>query len=242
MCPTPETDDQPDYVGKELELFELAKNWKRYLSTRLQPFLAGEVLEVGAGLGANVPYFYRDDLTRWLSLEPDGQLCTNYHLRQADGQIPTQCELTQGVLATLSEKETFDSIIYIDVLEHIKEDRAEFERAYQRLRPRGHLVVLCPAHNFLFSPFDQAIGHYRRYNKRMFCQLSDQRPVVLEYLDIVGMFASIVNKLLLRQSYPNEKQIMLWDRLFVPISRLIDPLVLRSSGKSILGVWRKRSD
>lgn len=239
MEPIAEVYEQLDYIGNELALFQLANNWKHYLASRLRPFLRGDLLEVGAGMGANVSYLQNDRLTRWVSLEPDSRLCDDYRRQQGGGKIPPECELVQGTLKTLPAEQTFDSILYIDVLEHLQDDSAEFDRAHRRLRPGGHLLILCPAHNFLFSPFDTAIGHFRRYNKRMYRELSHRQPVKLEYLDNVGMMASIANKLLLRQSYPSRKQIILWDRFFVPLSRVIDPLTFRIAGKSILGVWRK---
>lgn len=232
-------DEQFDYVGEELALFELADNWKQYLSTRMCGYLHGDLLEVGAGTGANVSYLHHDALRRWVSLEPDRRLCQQYRHRQAEGRIPASCELVHGTLMTLPVDERFDSIIYIDVLEHIEDDREEFSRAYGRLRPGGHLLFLCPAHNFLYSPFDKEIGHFRRYNRQMYRELSSRRPNHLEYLDSIGMAASIANKLLLRQSYPTENQIRLWDRLFVRLSRVFDPLTFRKMGKSILGVWKK---
>jgi len=234
-----ETPAQIDYIGEELELFKRAENWKRYVASRLLPFLSGDLLEVGAGIGANTRYFDRPELTRFVSLEPDGRLCEEYLREQAAGRIPSRCELIQGTLETLSRGERFDTIVYIDVLEHIEDDQAEFARAYERLRPDGRLCILCPAHNYFYSPFDRAIGHFRRYDKRMFRALSERQPVRLEYLDSVGMLASAANKLLLRQSYPNEQQIRVWDQLFVRTSRLVDPLLLHALGKSILGVWQK---
>ena len=56
-------------------------------------------------------------------------------------------------------------MLYIDVLEHIEHDLDELARAASHLAPGGHLVVLAPAHQALFSDFDRAIGHYRRYNR-----------------------------------------------------------------------------
>lgn len=233
-------DGQIDYVGEELDLFQHAVNWKRYLHTRIKSYLKGDVLEVGAGFGVNIPYFYNDEVTRWLSLEPDTDLCTEYKKRQSEGAFPKSCELLQDTTESLKEDETFDAIIYIDVMEHIEHDRDEFARAYEHLNPGGHLIVLCPAHNFLFSPFDKAIGHFRRYNKRMYRELSNVQPVRLEYLDSVGMAASIANKMLLKQSYPNVNQIKVWDRIFVRCSRIVDPLIFRCWGKSVLGVWEKK--
>ncbi len=239
MATALETPAQLDYIGEELELFKLAENWKQYLAARLRPYLTGDLLEVGAGIGANTGYFDRPELSRYVALEPDGRLCEEFRREQGAGKIPERCELIQGTLETLTRGETFDSIVYIDVLEHIEDDRAEFARAFERLRPGGRLCVLCPAHNYFYSPFDRAIGHFRRYDKRMFRGLSEQQPLKLEYLDSVGMLASAANKLLLRQSYPNEQQIRVWDRLFVRASRLVDPLLLHAVGKSIVGVWAK---
>ena len=68
-----------------------------------------------------------------------------------------------GLIADLPCVPSFDSIVYIDVLEHIKDDSAEIAAATARLRSNGTLVVLSPAHAWLFSAFDAAVGHYRRY-------------------------------------------------------------------------------
>ena len=231
-------DDEFSYVGDELELFLHAENWKRYVAARVRPFVQGNVLEVGAGLGANTPFLFREDLPSFRSLEPDPQLCERYRQRQSDGQIASRCELVTGTLETLPSEARFDTLIYLDVLEHIEDDAREFRAATDRLSPGGHLIILCPAHNWLFSPFDRSIGHFRRYNKAMYRELGKQRPVRLEYLDSVGLFASLANRVLLRQSYPGEKQIRMWDRLFVRASRICDPMTFRCFGKSLLGVWR----
>lgn len=233
--------NQIDYIGDELELFQSAVNWKNYLGSRLRPYVNRDVLEVGAGFGANISFIHRGDLTRWVSVEPDGKLCEEFLRRQANETIPKQCQLLHGTLEALPSDESFDSIIYIDVLEHIEDDMHEFDLAYRRLKVGGYLVVLCPAHGFLYSPFDRAIGHYRRYNKRMYRELSEHRPLKMEYLDSVGMLASTANKLLLRQNYPTTKQIALWDGVFVRLSTYIDTLTLRKMGKSLLGVWSKEA-
>ena len=61
----------------------------------------------------------------------------------------------------------------------------------------------------------------------------------LVYLDAAGMLASAANRLLLQSSMPSERQILTWDRLLVPVSRLIDPIFAGRVGKSVLGIWRK---
>jgi hypothetical protein len=129
----------------------------------------------------------------------------------------------------------------VDVLEHIQDDRAELMRAALHLAPGGHLVVLAPAHQWLFTPFDAAVGHYRRYDRTSLGALHPQgvRRVLLRYLDAVGVLASSANRLLVQSSQPTMGQILVWDRLMVPLSRLIDPVFVWRFGKSLLAVWKK---
>jgi len=229
------------YAGGELELFARARNWKRYLADRLAPHIVGEVAEVGAGLGAMTAVLCGANVSHWLCLEPDAAMAAQVARAIEDGELPAKCRVFNGTLADFAEESRFETILYIDVLEHIEEDRAELERAARRLKSGGRLVVLSPAHRWLFSPFDKAIGHFRRYN------LSDEVSlaphgitlVAARYIDSVGLLASTANRLWLRASMPTLRQILIWDRLMVPLSRQLDRLTFGRLGKSVLFVWRK---
>jgi SAM-dependent methyltransferase len=230
------------YGGSELELFSQARNWKSYWSSLIHPFIGGRVLDVGAGIGATSQVLGDPSQQSWVALEPDSKLAEEIGRRQRCNVVPSQCEIRVGTLADLADTEVFDSILYIDVLEHIADDRAEFQRAVRHLGKSGYLIVLAPAHQFLFSPFDSSVGHHRRYNKRTLGSLaaSNVECVKLLYLDSVGLIASSANRFLLRSGIPTPTQIAVWDRVMVPPSRWVDPLLAYSVGKSILGVWRKR--
>jgi hypothetical protein len=149
--------------------------------------------------------------------------------------------VVNGTIDDIDPNDTFDTILFIDVLEHIKDDRGELVRAANHLKPLGTLIVLSPAFPWLFSELDEAVGHHRRYTRK---RLSDAAPphlqlLRMEYLDAVGVFASLSNRFLFRRNTPDNSQIRLWDSVMIPCSRILDPLLLRSLGKSILGVWRK---
>jgi SAM-dependent methyltransferase len=222
-----------EYAGSELTLFEKAVNWKSYWRAQIAPYVKGDVLEVGAGIGANTKVLVALPHRSWTCLEPDRSL-----LAQIGFQGVAHREVA-GTIADVSE--TFDSILYIDVLEHIENDGAEMERAAERLKPGGHVVVLAPAHNFLYAPFDAAIGHYRRYSRASLRAVAPKGlfESKMIYLDAAGLLASAANRLLLSQDMPTERQILTWDRLLVPVSHAIDPLFGYSIGKSVLGVWRR---
>jgi SAM-dependent methyltransferase len=222
-----------NYIGSELDLFAKATRWKSYCRSFLASVISGDVLEVGAGIGSNTLVFAGLPVKSWTCLEPDLQLCA---------RIPRELAGTfiNGTIADLPAVPSYDTIVYIDVLEHIEDDKAELEGAFRLLRKGGHLCVLAPAHQKLFNAFDAAIGHYRRYSKESLKAAGPPNGHVttLAYLDCAGVLASIGNRILLRQATPTERQIAAWDRYLVPISRRLDPVLRFTIGKSIVGVWK----
>lgn len=228
-------------MGSELDLFSGARNWKSYWSGILEPYVGRDVLDVGAGIGATARVFALHPMQRYVALEPDDELVGRMLEEKHGGGYPDGFEARQGTTVALEEAEQFDTVLYIDVLEHIREDREELQRASRHLRPGGRIVVLSPAHQWLFSPFDEAIGHVRRYNKASLASTCPHGLLVerLFYLDSVGLLASTGNKLVLRAATPSAAQIALWDGWMVPLSRPVDWATRFRFGKSIVAIFRK---
>jgi len=226
------------YVGSELEVFEHAVTWKAYFRRQIAAYLRGDILEVGAGIGATTAALRGPGQHRWSCLEPDGDLA-----KQAADRLKGDAgvEVLHGTLADLPDGRRYDAVLYLDVLEHIEGDREELARAARRLNAGGHLIVLSPAHQFLFSPFDKAVGHVRRYSLDGLRGVGpeDLRAVRFRYLDSVGMVLSFGNRALLKASSPSLAQIRFWDTRIVPLSRVLDPLLGYRVGKSVLGIWQK---
>jgi SAM-dependent methyltransferase len=223
------------YPGKELETFSQARNWRSYWTTALRPYIAGDVLEVGAGIGANTAHINHSQVRSIHCLEPDPELAAQLRSAVRETQGIT---VSIGTICTLAGR-LFDTILYIDVLEHVEDDKLELARAVRLLTPDGRLIVLAPAYQALYSPFDEAIGHFRRYDRRSLiaCSPPSCRLERANYLDCVGLIASGLNKAVLKQSVPAFWQMMLWDKFMIPVSKVLDPLLGYHLGKSVVAVW-----
>ena len=139
-------------------------------------------------------------------------------------------------------KGMYDTILYLDVIEHIKNDKKEIIKAFRSLKKGGNLVINVPAFQHLYSNFDRDVGHFKRYNKKDFEEIfknlrfSSYRAF---YYDSIGYFLSLMSKLII-SNYKNnfEKKIKLWDSC-IWISRLLDKIIFNRCGKSLLLIIKK---
>lgn len=229
-----------DDLVAELSMFDSATNWKSYWAGIVRPYVHGRVLEVGAGSGGSIALL-AERASDWLCLEPDPALAARLKENIASGALPRQCRLETTTLRQLTSGGQFDAILYADVMEHLEDDRGEAKLAAEHLLPGGALIILSPAHQFLFSPFDQAAGHFRRYSRETLrAVVPDSLELTkLVYLDSLGMILSLGNRLALRRERPTSGAIRFWNDWIIPASRRLDPLFGFAVGKSVLGIWRK---
>ena len=228
------------YPGRELEPSRRARNWKRYFASMLQPHVRGDVLEVGAGIGNTTPFLLHAGVRSWQCIEPDPSMLDALDDAIDRLSVPTPVSRRAGTLQDLGDAR-FDTILYIDVLEHIADDGDELRRAAALLRPGGRCVVLAPAYQWLYSPFDRAVGHARRYDRSALEALVPDGSRVLQswYMDINGILLSAMNRFLFRRAQLTRAHILFWDRFCIPLSRLLDRLFGYRAGKSVICVYEK---
>ena len=239
-----ETQYQNDkYKGDELQLFEKAKNWKLYLKKFISSYLKEYVLEVGAGIGGTTKVLCDGKQKEWLCLEPDKTLSMVIEQLIDQGHLPCCCKTKIGHLTDLNNQKKFDTILYIDVIEHIEHDHEEINTASNYLSQNGVIVILAPAHEFLSSLFDKSLGHYRRYSKkRMYSLIPEgfRAKKKIIFLDFSGFFALLFNKIFLRKKTPTLNQVLFWDKFLIPVSEIVDRLLGFSFGKSLLLIIEKK--
>ena len=228
------------YSGKELDAFSYAKRWKRYWWGQIRPFVGCDILEVGAGCGNNVGIFNLKPGIHYTGIEPDQELADVLKLR-LDEMSFEKSSVVVGCSGQLVGKHCFDTVVYLDVLEHIEDDKAELRLAFDLLREGGHLIILSPAYQWLYSAFDRSVGHWRRYNVAALKSVIPEGgiEVRVRHLDSVGLLASVAMKIFSRSGKASKGSVTIWDRMLVPISRCVDPLMRYWLGRSLLVIVRK---
>jgi hypothetical protein len=222
------------YDGFELDHFDLASNFRKYQISLIAKFINGKFLEVGAGKGGLIP-FYENLIKDITIIEPEKKLYKILKKNYSSRRLKIRNQTIKNI------KRKYDTIIYYDVLEHIKDDLYETKLAAKKLNKNGYLIFSVPAYQIFYSSFDKSVGHFKRYNKQDFIKLGKKTGLKIEklaYYDSMGFLFLVLNKLLSLKQTNLKNKIYLWN-LLMPISKLIDHLTYNKFGKSLLCVFKK---
>jgi len=228
----------PEYPGKELESMSFAVNYHKWIVDELEPFMGSTVVEVGAGNGDLSTILLRTGLKKLFAFEPSPNLFPVLEDRVDDR---SRIETINDFFSPALVPESIDSILYINVLEHIEDDRAELITAYRALPAGGRLLLFVPALPRLYSEFDRSVGHFRRYYRKELIERVREAGFEVEkarYFDLAGIIPWYVNFVLLKNSF-RAGSVALYDRVVVPPMRLIEKIWVPPVGKNVLLVARK---
>jgi SAM-dependent methyltransferase len=234
-------DMSPQYPGKELEAMSFALNYHRWIVDEFESYLGETTAEVGAGVGSVSKLLLRTRIKRLVAFEPSPNMYP--HLEQ-ELRHEQRARAVNDFFSPRYAREGFDSIVYINVLEHIEDDQTELGNAFEILRPEGHLLLFVPALAWLYSDFDKQIGHFRRYEKTALSGLVRDVGFALvraRYFDLAGIIPWYVNYVLLRHSM-GSASVSLYDKLVVPTIKLIERSLTPPIGKNVLLIARKATN
>lgn len=215
-----------------LERLEEAGNFTRWVGAKIRPFVRGRVLEVGCGTGT-----YTELLAGWsdavVAVDLDPAFAAATRRRFADRP---QVQVLEGDVRRLPALGRFDSIVMLDVLEHIEDDVGTLAGLRDLLAEAGRLVLKVPASPALYGALDSAIGHHRRYSRGSLAEAASRAGLVLTECRPFNLAAAPgwwLNGRVLRRSHPPQHQLRLYDRL-VPAFRLVDRLTGPPFGTSLI--------
>jgi len=229
------------YEIKDLEVMSEARNYHNWVLAELNPFLGQSVAEVGAGSGNFSSFLLQSPtLTKLTSVEPDQAACAMYKQNITD----PRAEIVNGFFSDVYTKypNNFDAIVFVNVLEHVEDDKGELENVYKSLKGGGRVCIFVPALPFLFSDHDKEIGHFRRYTKSTLKKVLEERGFVVEkikYMDIVGIVTWYLVFKVLKMN-PGRGNISFYDKFITPVLRVLEGLIPPPIGKSLLAIGKKR--
>lgn len=226
------------YPDKDLEAMSFAVNYHRSIIDELEPYLGETIAEVGAGIGSVSKLLLRKRIKRLFAFEPS----RNMYLRlEEELRQEERAKAVNDFFSPRYAHEGFDSVVYINVLEHIRDDRAELVNALEVLQPKGHLLLFVPALPWLYSDLDRQVGHFRRYTKKeLSCLVRDVGFALVKarYFDLPGIIPWYVSFVLLRNPV-GRGSVSLYDKLAAPAISLIERAIPPPIGKNVLLIGKK---
>ncbi|NVM21173.1 MAG: glycosyltransferase [Desulfobacterales bacterium] len=217
-------------------------HFNKWLASCLRPYLGDNVLEIGAGMGTMTLEFLPTDHYACSDIDP-------LHITTLKNMFMNRPNVDVLKLDIESRKEirglgrAYDTILCVNVLEHLHNDDQALENMYELLGKGGKLILVVPNCPYLYNSFDRGMGHIRRYKVKDIENLLGRCGFKIEYLKTlnkVGALGWFINGTLLKRTHFSKVQLKLYD-CFVWFWKLIDPFLLWP-GQSIVGVGEKVVD
>jgi SAM-dependent methyltransferase len=234
------------YAGKDLEAMSFAVNYHRWILSIFEPYLGTRVVEVGAGKGSFSKLLLERRLESLSLVEPSTamhqQLCRRMEELNPSVTVKTYNDVFENVAARIRSADQPDSIIYVNVLEHIDNDVNELKIINDTLESGGRLFIFVPALRWLHGSMDQQLGHFRRYTRTELekkCVASGFRVMVSRYFDVLGVLPWWVKYRLFQSKEMEPGAVRFYDQRVVPVARVVESMVTARIGKNVLMVVEK---
>ena len=155
---------EDEYGSNILSDLQDARRFNKWLADTVRPYVGDRVLEIGAGIGTLTAQFIPRDLYMASDINP-------HYLQYLDAYSGGKPYLRIAkVDASLADDFTplsgqFDTVLMINVLEHVPDETAALENVFSTLEPGGRIVVLVPQHPRLYNSLDTVLEHRERYTE-----------------------------------------------------------------------------
>ncbi len=219
-----------------------AHNYMNWLVDQFKPYLHGQILEVGIGHGSYYPLLSAHGT--YFGIDHDAASVAEARMRFPGEFAP--CDILDGSQLRAVVPNGADAVVSLNVFEHIEEDEKAIGNVIEVIKPGGHLLVSVPAMMILYNELDRFAGHVRRYRTTRLRDILARQPVEivrLNYINPVGAIGWLMNSIVRPKSLNSEavnRQIRLFDRYAIPISKTLDPLFRSFFGQSVICIARRK--
>lgn len=228
----------PDPQALWLEQLGRADGFAGWVFDQMRPHLAGNVLEVGCGHGTYTRLL-AGAATSVVALDLEESFV---RAAQAATANLDNVSVSVGDATDDTHVAEFDTVVMLDVLEHIADDAAVLRKLGRALRPGGRLIVKVPAFGWLHGAVDDAVGHHRRYTRaNLSSTLEDSgfTPKRVWYFNAAAIPGWWLNGVVMRRATPPGAQLALFNKA-LPLIKIMDRLVAPFVGLSLFAVAQKR--
>ncbi len=231
-----------DPIIRDLEIMADTVNYRGWMYSNIRDGLGKRVVELGAGIG-NFTQLLTD---RDIVVAVDNSELAVEQMKKKFAGLPNVTPILADIgspeLVELRRYEA-DTIVCINVLEHICDDKAALSSMLEILEPGGKLILLVPAYQFLFGTIDVVVGHYRRYSKK---ELVDKLVEAgfeikgLQFMNVIGVFAWFLNNRILKRKEESPAQMATFDRFVAPWAKKIEDVIKPPFGLSLIAIAEKK--
>lgn len=229
-----------DSAADMLRAMESARRFNCWMADTILPFIGDEVLEVGAGIG-NLTRLLCAGRSRYVITDIDGEYVNRVAalMRGCPNIAAAVCDVSQAP-DWEPFRQQMDTVVCLNVLEHIEDDLAGLRNIYSCLKPGGRAALLVPQGPFAFGSFDRILGHFRRYTREEFetkmiaAGFSVERIFPFNRATYPGW---LLNAKLLQRHTLSRVQLACFDRA-VPFLRRLDPY-LPWPATSLIAICRR---
>lgn len=214
-----------------------APRYRSYQFGLIAPHCGPTILEVGAGLGEFAAQFH--GLRRLVLTDTDPLCLTALRERYAErAEVEVRpLDLQHGV----DLAEPVDTVVALNVLEHIPDDRGALRSLAEAVRPGGSIVLWVPAYPALYGEFDRLVGHVRRYRPAQLRAAVTDAGLRVQVLTPVNLLGGVAWWLAVRSGRAgtaSPRLVRAYDRVVVPAEQVLEKLIRPPFGQSLLCVAR----
>ena len=229
------------YGSQILGRLNRAPRFTRWMADVIRPYIGHTVLEIGAGIG-NLTAQLIPRTSYWAT---DINPLYLMYLENVGRNRPymTVSFTDAEKIATYPKDQKFDTVICLNVVEHLADDRGALLNIRSALDAGGRAIILVPCGPSLYGTLDEVLGHQRRYTQESLKELVISAEFELEKMiefNRIGVVAWWVNGRLLRR-----RTFGLWQikalNVMTPAFRAVDKL-LPLPPLSLIAVVRKPAD
>lgn len=235
---------QNESVFTDLHVLNDAVRYRKWLYSLIKPHLGRHILEVGSGIGnytdmlLDRPCIVATDFDQAYVnvIEEKYRQKNNVHVFQLD------LDNISRNSATMLQGFSIDTVINMNVLEHIKDDIGALDTLKKILVGNGKIITVVPSFQELYGSLDKAYGHYRRYRKADFAKIADELDLSLVhscYFNFIGIFGWIYSNKIKKSSTLSKKYVDIFDRWVVPFISLFEKKIPMPIGLSLIAVLQK---